>query len=168
MFDLSHKCEEYLSLSGHTIGSLAKISGLSRQEINRLIKGLSVPSSDFLTRFCDSLHLNLVDRSTLFELHEKASAGPAFYHSRKYISSMIAHISDGENAYVFPGFKPLPASYPLSENTLYLSQTHIQIFDLLENLFIQEDSSEVFRLSVRFCKLLLYRRNQPHSGKING
>ncbi|HIR11116.1 MAG TPA: helix-turn-helix transcriptional regulator [Candidatus Fimenecus excrementavium] len=93
MSDFSNKCRAHIEHAGTNVYQLAKISGLDRTSLQRMVSGKRLPGKDFVKRLLPYLRLNIQQQEELLELYEAESLGKTVYYNRLYIKGILEHLS---------------------------------------------------------------------------
>lgn len=87
--EFSEMCKKVIQNSDMTIYKIAKISGLERTALNRMINGKRMMNPKDFEKFCKAVRMSKKDREKLFELYMIERDGKKKYENRKFIEKIL-------------------------------------------------------------------------------
>lgn len=97
MSEFSDTCRFYLQESGSNVYQIAHTANLDRTTVQRMLTGKRLPSYEFVNKFCEHLRINTVEKTKILESYMIEKVGKSTYENRKYISTLIEHLSNTLN-----------------------------------------------------------------------
>ncbi|AWW25592.1 MULTISPECIES: helix-turn-helix domain-containing protein [unclassified Acetobacterium] len=142
----SQKIAEYISVSGETIQSLAKMGNINRTTLQRIKSGERLPTRAFFKKLTRVLRLSSVEEAELESLLEIAKVGEGTYANRQKIIELIETISE-LTEYKIPFSKELsPKRFAANSENLVKSMQIVsgekQVLSLIEQSIDRELSEE--------------------------
>lgn len=96
----SEKLRNYVTDSGYTVYRLAKLSGVERTGLQRVLSGQRLLSEQALDSLLDFLQINFAEREELYHLYRIEELGESRYHQQElillFIKKLIATRSENK------------------------------------------------------------------------
>lgn len=89
MSEFSNFCKLLREKSGMTIYQIAKVSGMERTALNRMILGKRVPKRQDMELFCEGIRANEKEKDKLRELYLMEKLGKRRYENCQYIKQLL-------------------------------------------------------------------------------
>lgn len=94
MENLGNLIRTYIKRSGYNNYSIAKMAGVNRTTLQKVLTGERRPSGDFIKRLLPLLKLTPSEMDELFSLLEMAQTGKPLYMRRQFIQNMLVSASE--------------------------------------------------------------------------
>lgn len=88
----SEKLRKYVADSGYTVYRLAKLSGVERTGLQRVLSGQRLLSEQALDSLLDFLQINFAERDELYHLYRIEELGESRYHQQELILLFIKRL----------------------------------------------------------------------------
>lgn len=98
MSEFSNFCKLLREKSGMTIYQIAKVSGMERTALNRMILGKRVPKRQDMELFCEGIRANEKEKDKLRELYMREKMGKRRYENCQYIRKLLEELDRDERA----------------------------------------------------------------------
>lgn len=92
MWEFSEMCKSLIQNSNMSIYKIAKLSGLERTALNRMVNGKRLLNQDDFEKFCDAVRMGKRDRERLSELYMIEKIGKRKYENQKYILKILRYL----------------------------------------------------------------------------
>ena len=102
MSEFSDFCSMLREESGMTIYHIAKVSGIERTALNRMLNGKRFPKYEDVELFCEVLRAGERDKEHLRELYLMEKMGRNHYENYIYIRNLLRELDQRENDAAFP------------------------------------------------------------------
>lgn len=96
MSEFSDFCNMLREESGMTIYHIAKVSGMERTALNRMLNGKRFPKYEDVDLFCEVLRASEKEKEHLRELYLMEKMGKNHYENYKYIQNLLHKLDQGE------------------------------------------------------------------------
>lgn len=98
MSEFSNFCKLLREKSGMTIYQIAKVSGMERTALNRMILGKRFPKRQDMELFCEGIRANEKEKDKLRELYVMEKLGKRRYENGQYIRKLLEELDCDEGA----------------------------------------------------------------------
>lgn len=171
MSEFSSRLEEYIRLSGYTIYSFAKKSGINRTSLNKITTEHRLPTLDSVKNICSYLKVSDVRKDELIELYKKEKYGAGTVEAWKRLKDFFDEFYFEDNSGDIRQGDPYVTHIP--EKILIEPETETDAREIVIDMIIEElneKNPEIFMdLSwasasvLRFiCQRGLYRNLTAH------
>lgn len=92
MSEFSKFCKVLREKSGMTIYQIAKVSGMERTALNRMILGKRFPKQEDMELFCEVIRANEREKEKLRELYMREKMGKRRYENCQYIRKLLEEL----------------------------------------------------------------------------
>lgn len=96
MSEFSKFCKVLREKSGMTIYQIAKVSGMERTALNRMILGKRFPKQEDLELFCEVIRANEKEKAKLREFYMREKMGKRRYENCQYIKKLLEELDREE------------------------------------------------------------------------
>lgn len=148
MSEFSKFCKILREKSGMTIYQIAKVSGMERTALNRMILGKRFPKRQDMELFCASVRANEREKDTLRELYMREKMGKRRYENCQYIRKLLEELDRDEGAgnrmYWLPD--RMIQIDPNSSQSFLQGREEVEgfIYHVLERAYSQEGLLEIY------------------------
>lgn len=104
MSEFSEACKKLIEISGTNVYQIAKVSGLDRTTLQKMVQGNRLPSQRFVEAFCDNLLINNTEREELLRLFQMEKIGRDKYFCRCEVENMLCNFRNLKNSLEKPFF----------------------------------------------------------------
>lgn len=109
MSEFSDFCNMLREESGMTIYHIAKVSGIERTALNRMLNGRRFPKYEDVDLFCEVLRASEKEKEHIRKLYLMEKVGKSHYENYRYIQDLLCELDQGES-YAMPPEQILPGN----------------------------------------------------------
>ncbi len=145
MSEFSDFCSMLREESGMTIYHIAKVSGMERTALNRMLNGKRFPKYEDVELFCEVLRAGERDKEHLRELYLMEKMGRNHYENYIYIRNLLRELDQRENDAAFPD--PSGTKNTDSREKSFVNgkrEVRSMICSVLEGAYRQEKIQEMY------------------------
>lgn len=148
MSEFSNFCKLLREKSGMTIYQIAKVSGMERTALNRMILGKRFPKWQDMEMFCGAIRANEKEKDRLRELYIREKMGKRRYDNCQYIKKLLEKLdheeSVGNRMYRLPEQTIQIDSN--SRRSFLLGREEVEgfIYHVVERAYCQKDLLEIY------------------------
>ena len=147
MSEFSEFCRILQEKSGMTIYQMAKVSGMERTALNRMVIGKRLPKQEDVDAFCKVVRANEKEKAWLRELYIMEKMGKKRYDNGKFIEKLLQELlqlKESEKP-VFPPLPDIGGGYePLKPFIEGKEELERLIYQLLEKEYRRKKKTELY------------------------
>lgn len=102
MSEFSDFCNMLREESGMTIYHIAKVSGIERTALNRMLNGRRFPKYEDVDLFCEVLRASEKEKEHIRKLYLMEKVGKSRYENYRYIWNFLCELDQGESYTMLP------------------------------------------------------------------
>lgn len=137
MSEFSTRLEEYIRLSGYTLYSFAKHTGIDRTTINKITTERRLPSLDYMKNICSYLKVSDTRKDELIELYKKEKYGESTVRAWKEMGEFL-------NTFILREEKPTQKTYmtQIPERIFFETVNDTDSREILIEIILEEIQKE--------------------------
>ncbi|MCD8300191.1 MAG: hypothetical protein LUC41_03340, partial [Clostridiales bacterium] len=89
MSEFSEECKRLIRKSNTNVYQIAKVSGLDRTTLQKMVQGKRLPSRQFVEEFTDFLIINKGEKDELYRLFQIEKVGRDVYQCRREVEHLL-------------------------------------------------------------------------------
>ncbi len=145
MSEFSEKCKELITKNNTNVYQLAKISGIERTTLQKMVTGSRLPISlDKVKEFCSYLQTSINEEMELIELYKKEKIGKKTYEMRREIRSLLlgAHLYQNDMTLRHKGYGKEKSNCNMDTQPVRLLEHELDISNAINYVVRSEVMSE--------------------------